>query len=283
MIVKKKTNKKNIYQLISDPVWKNNRGHSNSRAGLAKQCHIKLSLIFLFGSCLYIGHSDLKEKTLTRQKETFQKRTVVVGEGPFLNRRLKISTERILLLAAVSAGCDVSVQRLSGGGTCGGCVLSLPVSCLRGYPAHSSKMAWSRFKPFLFLTFCAVLTPYKSVLARSSFLRNTEMWNLSPQLPIPVYISAFLQSLITGSGQNPLLLLPPLWRSLSGQRPPWWFCASLQELLLCAGAYIVRTSVLSKPFLSVEPEEGRESRSSVLALWSAFVEAQEQQRVPIIW
>lgn len=28
---------------------------------------------FLFGSCLYVGHNDLKEKVLTKQKQTFQK------------------------------------------------------------------------------------------------------------------------------------------------------------------------------------------------------------------
>lgn len=108
-----------------------------------------------------------------------------------------------------------SSQRLSRR-TCTVCVLSLPGSCLQAYPVHSSEMLGSWFKPFFFLTFCAMMTPHKSNLVWLSFLRNKEMWvsftYLWLQLPIQS-VSGFPQSLITGSGQKPLLLLPHLWVS----------------------------------------------------------------------
>lgn len=78
-------------------------------------------------------------------------------------------------------------------------------------------MLGSWFKPFFFLTFCAMMTPHKSNLVWLTFLRNKEMWvsftYLWLQLPIQS-VSGFPQILITGSGQKPLLLLPRLWVSL---------------------------------------------------------------------
>lgn len=84
-------------------------------------------------------------------KTNLSKNTIIVGEGFFLKQRLKISTERISMFAAISVEILVTDDRAEG--TCSGCVLSSPDSCLSAYSVHSSEVLGSCFKPFLFLTF----------------------------------------------------------------------------------------------------------------------------------
>lgn len=164
-----------------------------------------------------------------------------------------------------------SSQRLSRR-TCTVCVLSLPGSCLQAYPVHSSEMLGSWFKPFFFLTFCVMMTPHKSNLVWLSFLRNKEMWvsftYLWLQLPIQS-VSGFPQSLITGSGQKPLLLLPHLWVSARVNS-----CCS-DSVLLCKNDSFLQGSTQSIFSELWVARRGEGKQIFCPALWSAFVQVPE--------